>query len=113
MGQTMPIDITILTGMNGMTGTGPSDGKAVHSDIVIAGTDPVATDTVACRMMGFLPQAVNYLFKLYRSGIGEADINKIDMRGIPLVQAEEIYSLAAIGEKIAIDKNHILGMHGD
>ncbi|MGB7606017.1 MAG: DUF362 domain-containing protein [Lutisporaceae bacterium] len=113
MGEVFPIDITILTGMNGMYGTGPSDGKAVHSDLIIAGTDPVATDAVAARIMGFLPQAVQYLFKLYRRGIGEADVKKMDLRGVPLVQAEEMYSMAALGEKIAIDRNNILTIHGD
>lgn len=113
MGEMFPIDITILTGMNGMYGTGPSDGKPVHSDLIIAGTDPVATDAVAARIMGFLPQAVQYLFRLYRRGIGEADVKRIDMRGVPLVQAEETYSLAALGQKIAIDRHSILSIHGD
>ncbi len=113
MGAAVPIDITILTGMNGMTGTGPSDGKPVNSHIIVAGTDPVATDAVACRLMGFLPQAVQYLFKLYRDGAGEADVKQITLKGIPLVQAEELYSMAALGASIAIDKKHILSMHGD
>lgn len=113
MGEAFPIDLTILTGMNGMYGTGPSDGKAVQSDLIIAGTDPVATDAVAARIMGFLPQAVHYLFTLHRRGIGEADVKKMELRGIPLVQAEEAYSMAALGEKIAIDRNKILSMHGD
>lgn len=113
MGEVFPIDIVILTGMNGMYGTGPSDGKAVHSDLIIAGTDPVATDAVGARIMGFLPQAVQYLFRLYRRGIGEADVKKMEMRGVPLVQAEELFSMAALGEKVAIDKNSILTIHGD
>ncbi|MFZ5352149.1 MAG: DUF362 domain-containing protein [Bacillota bacterium] len=113
MGEAVPIDITILTGMNGMVGTGPSDGKPVNSDLIIAGTDPVAADAVACRLMGFLPQAVQYLFTLYRRGIGEADVRQITMKGLPLVQAEEAYSMAALGTKIAIDRKHILSMHGD
>lgn len=113
MGEVFPIDITILTGMNGMYGTGPSDGKAVHSDLIIAGTDPVAADAVAARIMGFLPQAVQYLFRLYRRGIGEADVKKMDLRGVPLIQAEELFSMAALGEKIAIDRKSILSIHGD
>lgn len=112
MGEIFPIDITILTGMNGMYGTGPSDGKPVHSDLIIAGTDPVATDAVGARVMGFLPQAVQYLFRLYRRGIGEADVKAMDMRGIPLVQAEETFSMAALGQKIAIDRHGILSVHG-
>lgn len=113
MGEMIPIDITILTGMNGMIGTGPSDGKAVNSNIIIAGTDPVAVDSVGSRLMGFLPQAVQYLFELHRRGVGQADISKLDMRGIPLAQAEEIYSMAAYGQKIAIDAQKILSMHGE
>lgn len=112
MGEVFPIDITILSGMNGMYGTGPSDGKAVHSDLIIAGTDPVATDAVGARVMGFLPQAVQYLFRLYRRGIGEADVKRMDMRGVPLVEAEETFSMAALGQKIAIDKSNILSVHG-
>ncbi|MDF2591907.1 MAG: (Fe-S)-binding protein [Clostridia bacterium] len=112
MGEVFPIDITILSGMNGMYGTGPSDGKAVHSDLIIAGTDPVATDAVGARIMGFLPQAVQYLFRLYRRGIGEADVKRMDMRGVPLIEAEETFSMAALGEKIAIDKSSILSIHG-
>jgi uncharacterized protein (DUF362 family) len=113
MGEVFPIDITILTGMNGMYGTGPSDGKPVHSDLIVAGTDPVATDAVAARMMGFLPQAVQYLFRLYRRGIGEADVKRMDLRGVPLIHAEEAYSLAALGQKISIDRHKILSIHGD
>lgn len=113
MGEIFPIDITILTGMNGMVGTGPSDGKPVHADLIIAGTDPVATDAVAARMMGFLPQAVQYLFRLYRRGVGEADVLKMELRGVPLVEAEETYSMAALGQKISIDRNKMLTIHGD
>lgn len=113
MGAVVPIDITLLTGMNGMIGTGPSDGKPVNANMVIAGTDPVATDAVASRLMGFLPQAVQYLNRLYRDGIGEADIKKMCLKGVPIVQAEEMYSLAALGTAISIDKNHLLSVHGD
>lgn len=113
MGEVMPIDITILSGMNGMIWTGPSDGKAVSSNLIVAGTDPVAADAVAARMLGLLPQAVHYHFELHRRGLGQADINKINMKGIPIVQAEELFSMAALGESIAIDKPQKLTFHGD
>jgi uncharacterized protein (DUF362 family) len=113
MGEAVPIDITILSGMNGMIGTGPSDGKAVNSNLIVAGTDPVATDAVAARLMGFLPQGVHYLFELHRRGVGQADVKKIRMLGVPLVHAEEIFSMAALGESIAIDRPTVLSFHGD
>ena len=113
MGEVVPIDITLLSGMNGMIWTGPSDGKAVSSNLIVAGTDPVAADAVAARMMGLLPQAVHYLFELHRRGLGQADIKKINMKGVPIVQAEEMFSMAALGESIAIDRPRILTFHGD
>jgi hypothetical protein len=63
--------------------------------------------------MGFLPQAVQYLFRLYRRGIGEADVKRMDMRGVPLIQAEEMFSMAALDQKIAMDRHRILSIHGD
>lgn len=113
MGEAVPIDITILSGMNGMTWTGPSDGKAVSSNLIVAGTDPVAADAVAARMMGLLPQAVHYLFELHRRGLGQADVKGISMKGVPLIQAEEMFSMAALGESIAIDRPSVLTFHGD
>lgn len=113
MGEAVPIDITILSGMKGMVWTGPSDGKAVSSNLVVAGTDPVATDAVAARMLGLLPQGVHYLFELHRRGLGQADVKKMIMKGVPLIQAEEIFSMAALGESIAIDRPSVLTFHGD
>src|SRR5262249_54734555 len=37
----------------GMEGNGPMAGDPVASNVVIAGTDPVAVDMVAARVMGF------------------------------------------------------------
>lgn len=113
MGEALPIDITILSGMNGMVWTGPSDGMAVSSNLIVAATDPVAADAVGARLLGLLPQAVHYLFELYRRGIGEADVKKMNMRGIPLMQAERMFSMAALGQSIAIDRPNILTFHGD
>ncbi|MGE5631841.1 MAG: DUF362 domain-containing protein [Caulobacteraceae bacterium] len=113
MGEAVPIDITILSGMNGMVWTGPSDGKAVSSNLIVAGTDPVAADTVAARLLGLLPQAVHYIFELQRRSVGEADIKKIDMKGVPLETAEGMFSMAAISQSIAIDRPNVLSMHGD
>jgi uncharacterized protein (DUF362 family) len=113
MGEVVPIDITILSGMNGMVWTGPSDGKAVSSNLIVAGTDPVAADAVAARMMGLLPQAVHYLFELHRRGLGQADVTKMKIKGVSLIQAEEMFSMAALGQSIAIDKPTVLTFHGD
>lgn len=114
MAEKIPIDLTIISADKTMIGTGPSDGKAVDtSGIIIAGTDPVACDTVGARLLGFLPQAVHYLYNLYKKGLGEAQLKKVDMRGLDLKAAEEIFSFRAYNEEIVIDKNGIKGIHGN
>ena len=94
-----------------MIGTGPSHGKPVNADLVVAGTDPIATDVVGARLLGFRQQAVSYLHQLIRSKVGEGDLRNINLMGMPLNQAEEKFSQAAYGYKIVLDKYEILPLH--
>ncbi|MCL4515616.1 MAG: DUF362 domain-containing protein [Firmicutes bacterium] len=107
MAKKFPIDLTILSTDKAMIGTGPSGGVAVDSNLIIAGTDPVATDVIGARLLGFLPQAVQYLYQLILEGIGEGDVKKMDLRGIPLEQAEGAFSQAAYGRSVVVDNEKI------
>ncbi|ABO49842.1 protein of unknown function DUF362 [Desulforamulus reducens MI-1] len=107
MAEKIPIDLTILSGNKGMIGTGPSKGKPVDSDIVIAGTDPVATDVVGARLLGFMPQAVQYLYDLALRGVGEGDLKKVQLKGVPLYEAEEAFSSAAYGHPVVVDQGRL------
>lgn len=111
MGKKIPIDLTILSASPAMIGTGPSEGKPVYANLVIAGTDPVATDVVGCRLLGFLPPAVSYLHKLIKNKVGEGDLNNVTITGLPLAKAEEIFSMAAYNFNIALDKDQIKPLH--
>ncbi len=54
-----------------MIGTGPSNGLAVDNPgLIIASTDPLASDAIEARLLGFLPQAVSYLYGLYKDNVG-------------------------------------------
>ena len=114
MAKRIPIDIAIISADKGMVGTGPSDGKAVNTEgLIIASTDPVAADAVGARLLGFLPQGVQYIYALHRAKVGEADPNNMTLRGIALEEAEKIFSVAAYGQEIMLDKNNeIKGIHG-
>jgi uncharacterized protein (DUF362 family) len=104
MAEQIPIDLSIVSASPAMIGTGPSKGIARHTGLIIAGCDPVATDTVAARLLGFKPQAIRYLYECTNKKVGESDIEKISIEGIPLVQAENIFTKAAYGESIAVDQ---------
>ncbi len=105
MAKKLPIDLSIISADKAMIGTGPNHGIAVDTKgLMIAATDPVAADTIGARMLGFLPQAVHYLYSLYQNNIGEADIEKMTIKGLSLREAERIFSMAAYGSEIVLDK---------
>lgn len=111
--EKIPIDLTIISADKTMIGTGPSNGKAVDTPgLIIAGTDPIATDTVGARFLGFLPQAIHYLYELYKRGLGEGKLEKVDIRGLPLKEAEKIFSISAYNKKVVLDENGIKDIHG-
>ena len=51
----------IVDGIVGMEGDGPIMGTPVQSGHLVFGTDPVATDVVAARVMGVDPERIDYL----------------------------------------------------
>ncbi|HWT74073.1 MAG TPA: DUF362 domain-containing protein [Mobilitalea sp.] len=105
MAKKLPIDLAIISADKAMIGTGPNNGIAVDTQgLIIASTDPVAADTIGARLLGFLPQAIQYLYTLYQDGIGEAEVKKMTFKGLPLAEAERIFSMAAYGREIILDK---------
>jgi len=65
--------LTVIDGFVAMEGRGPVQGKPVQMDTIIAGADPVATDSTACRVMGFDPHEIGHLRMAHEKGLGEID----------------------------------------
>jgi uncharacterized protein (DUF362 family) len=65
--------LTVIDGFVGMEGRGPVGGRPVKMDLIIAGSDPVATDSTACRIMGFNPHEISHVRKAYERGLGNID----------------------------------------
>jgi uncharacterized protein (DUF362 family) len=53
--------LTVIDGFVGMEGRGPVNGTPVKMDLIIAGTDVVATDATAARIMGFDPTQIKHI----------------------------------------------------
>ena len=111
----MPIDLAIISMDKAMIGTGPIFGKAVDTPgLIIAGTDPVAADCIGARLLGFLPQAVNYLYMLYKDGLGEAEPQNMTIKGLDVVEAEKLFSKCAYGDKKSIlDQQYVKDLHDE
>ncbi|MDO5010371.1 MAG: DUF362 domain-containing protein [Intestinibacter bartlettii] len=111
----VPIDLSIISMDKAMIGTGPIFGKAVDTPgLIIAGTDPVAADCIGARLLGFLPQAVHYLYMLYKDGLGEAQPQNMTIKGLDVREAEKLFSKCAYGDKKSIlDQQYVKDLHDE
>jgi len=50
-----------LDGVLGMEGNGPIQGTPKPAQVLLFGDDVVAADATACRVMGIMPEKVDYL----------------------------------------------------
>ncbi|MEO8292772.1 MAG: DUF362 domain-containing protein [Actinomycetota bacterium] len=73
-------DYAIVDGIVGMEGNGPISGTPVTSGVLVFGDDPVATDVVAARVMGFDPAKIAYLSEAARF-LGQGDLERIVTEG--------------------------------
>ena len=65
--------LTVIDGFVGMEGKGPADGTPVQMNLIIAGTDVVATDATACRIMGINPYEIKHIRKAFEKGLGKSE----------------------------------------
>ena len=86
--------LTVIDGFVGMEGRGPSDGKPVKMDLIIAGKDPVATDATAARLMGFDPHEISHIRNAHEKGLG--NIDDIDVLGEKLESVTRPFQTAHI-----------------
>jgi uncharacterized protein (DUF362 family) len=68
--NTFKPDLCILDGCPGMSGFGPVDGNPVHTDLLLIGNDPVSTDVVGAKIMGFKPKSIAHLKYAAKHGVG-------------------------------------------
>lgn len=77
----LPSYLTIVDGLIGMEGMGPVEGMPVPMGLILAGSNPVAVDAVAARIMGFDPEAVVYLKDAADIGLGPVAEQDIEVCG--------------------------------
>lgn len=73
--------LTIIDGIVGMEGFGPTMGRGVRMDTLILSTDIVAADACASAVMGIDPLEVETTRLAYSQGLGVADLGKIEVVG--------------------------------
>ncbi len=96
--------LAVVDGIIAQEGVGPPHNSPIEMDLVIAGKDPVAVDTITGMIMGFEPGENEMINAAVKSGIGTADPNKIEVVGenISTVQRKFKRTDEAINELISI-----------
>ena len=74
--------LSIIDGFEGMEGNGPIHGTPVHLGFALAGTDSVAVDATAARIMGIDPEAIGYLYYCNKYGLGHTNSSNIKLVGM-------------------------------
>jgi len=76
--------LTIMDAVIAMEGNGPATGDLRKVGLLLGSTDGVALDAVANRIMGFKNAEVPTTRFAGERGVGENDIEKIQIRGVPV-----------------------------
>ena len=76
-----PPDLVIMDGILAMEGYGPCSPEIRRVNKVLASADAVALDTVMARMIGFRTDEVPYLRIARDLGIGQTDLDAIEVEG--------------------------------
>lgn len=92
-------DLSVIDGLVGMEGNGPVSGDPLDVGIAIAGTDPLAVDRVACELMSVDFSKVGYLNHCLELGLGEAELEKINIVGYPISECSRPFRLHRTVEK--------------
>jgi len=81
------LGLTVIDASTAMEGDGPSDGELVDMGLIIAGTNPLATDMVGSSVMGIAPREVPTFAAAWNAGMLPTALADIEIRGLALAQA--------------------------
>jgi uncharacterized protein (DUF362 family) len=81
MVRACPPGLVVIDGSTAMEGDGPSGGELVEANLIIAGTNPLATDMVAAHIMGFERPEVPTFEVAIAAGMRPATLEDIEIRG--------------------------------
>jgi uncharacterized protein (DUF362 family) len=82
------LGLVVIDGSTAMEGNGPVLGTLVPMNVIVAGTNPLATDMVAARIMGFEPSEVPTFVCARRTGMTPGKLEEIEIRGASIASVE-------------------------
>jgi uncharacterized protein (DUF362 family) len=77
----LPPVFVVVDGTIALEGNGPKNGQPKEMNLVLAGNDPVAVDSVTAELMGFDSSQIKHLQFCSQRGIGTNDMKEIKIIG--------------------------------
>ena len=74
-------DLGVVDAFESMEGDGPVNGSPIDTKLALASLDPLALDTLGTKIMGFDPTQILYLSSMNEAGLGQGDLDKINVVG--------------------------------
>jgi uncharacterized protein (DUF362 family) len=84
-------DLVILDGIVGMQGLGPRCGTSVSMDVIMASSDVVSLDAVACEVMGITSWSIESTRIAHTQGIGNGRIADIEVKGDTIASVKKSF----------------------
>jgi len=102
--------LTIVDGIYCREGLGYPYSDEVEMDLVLAGKDPVAVDSVTLMIMGLNPKEQKHAILAEEHGIGTTDLSKIDVVGESIENVRRPFKTAqeALGEKFSLQDFNVI-----
>lgn len=96
--------LTVIDASTAMEGNGPSEGELVDMNLIIAGTNPFATDLVGASVMGFEIEEIPTFQWAIKSGFTPTKLSDIEIRGEAIKDVRRNFKKPAIVPWQAINK---------
>lgn len=79
--QALKVSLHIVDGITAMEGQGPTAGNPYEAHKILIGTDALALDTVACRMINLDIKDIPFYKASIMKSSGEYELNRIEVKG--------------------------------
>lgn len=89
-------DLIIIDGLTGQEDFGPVSGIPKKMDLLIGGTNPVAVDAVAMKIMGLDPAMSPPVWMAYMQGLGPVEPERITVVGPSVSEVESAFKIPVI-----------------
>jgi uncharacterized protein (DUF362 family) len=86
-------DLALIDGFQGMEGNGPGNGTPVEHRVCVVSTDWLAADRVGLELMGIDPATVGYLNYCSQNGMGQFNLDQIEVVGAAVKDHIKKYKL--------------------